>query len=331
MEPRFGRDLSRVRIHTGPQAAQSAADVQANAYTVGQDVFFGAGRYNPHSGEGKRLLAHELSHTVQQSGAGPASPNLVQRDNTPQAAATAAPAEQKKKVVTVPLPPGFTSQFQLTPPSLLAPPQKPPIFSPGTLSLGQTKKDTPAPIDFSKPLTHPLVPTLQPNLLSPQPLAPYSPASPGLFPGGQGKAPGAAAAPDAPARIALKDVGDVNLGLRVGMPTASNDTKPGQAPSASAEATKQAEIINYHFTGQPPSAYGLDPGKLVGGIWGVIAYDLAPDLARSIASKVTSKPSTTGVSAQVDLNVILKFPSGSGPTATPFGGGAGATLTVTFP
>jgi hypothetical protein len=70
MQPRFGSDLGGVRIHNGPQAAEAAEAVQANAYTVGQDIVFGAGRYKPNSHEGKRLLAHELSHTVQQSGGG---------------------------------------------------------------------------------------------------------------------------------------------------------------------------------------------------------------------------------------------------------------------
>ncbi|HEY0172924.1 MAG TPA: DUF4157 domain-containing protein [Pyrinomonadaceae bacterium] len=68
MEPRFGHDFSRVRVHTDAGAARSAADVSARAYTVGQNVVFGAGEYAPHSPAGQRLLAHELAHTVQQSG-----------------------------------------------------------------------------------------------------------------------------------------------------------------------------------------------------------------------------------------------------------------------
>jgi hypothetical protein len=60
MEPRFGHDFSRVRIHTDPQAAQSAAAVNALAYTVRRDVVFGAGQYQPGTDAGKRLIAHEL-------------------------------------------------------------------------------------------------------------------------------------------------------------------------------------------------------------------------------------------------------------------------------
>jgi hypothetical protein len=74
-EHRFGRDFSGVRVHTGARAAESARAVKAQAYTVGNDMVFGAGRYAPQSTEGRRLLAHELTHVAQNSntGAGVAS------------------------------------------------------------------------------------------------------------------------------------------------------------------------------------------------------------------------------------------------------------------
>ena len=65
-EPRFGQDLSHVRVHTDGAAQQSARDVNALAYTVGPHVVFGAGRYAPGTLDGQRLLAHELTHVVQQ-------------------------------------------------------------------------------------------------------------------------------------------------------------------------------------------------------------------------------------------------------------------------
>jgi hypothetical protein len=68
-EPRFGHDLGRVRVHTDVSAAASAAAVQARAYTVGQHIVFGAGAYKPGSAAGRQLLAHELTHTLQQRGA----------------------------------------------------------------------------------------------------------------------------------------------------------------------------------------------------------------------------------------------------------------------
>lgn len=70
MEPRLGHDFSGVRLHTGSQAAASAGAMQANAYTVGRDIVFATGRYAPGSQTGKRLLAHELSHVVQQDTGG---------------------------------------------------------------------------------------------------------------------------------------------------------------------------------------------------------------------------------------------------------------------
>jgi hypothetical protein len=76
LEPRFGRDFSSVRIHTGGHAAESARAVDALAYTVGCDVVFGAGQYAPHTHSGLRLLAHELSHTIQNPDSGRLRPYL---------------------------------------------------------------------------------------------------------------------------------------------------------------------------------------------------------------------------------------------------------------
>lgn len=66
MEPRFGQDFSKVRVHTDAQAADSAKDIDALAYTVGEQIVFGVGEYAPSTTKGKRLLAHELTHVVQQ-------------------------------------------------------------------------------------------------------------------------------------------------------------------------------------------------------------------------------------------------------------------------
>lgn len=65
-EPRFEHDFSHVRIHTDARAAESAQAVNALAYTLGRNIVFGAGQYQPESAAGKQLLAHELTHTVQQ-------------------------------------------------------------------------------------------------------------------------------------------------------------------------------------------------------------------------------------------------------------------------
>jgi Domain of unknown function (DUF4157) len=73
MEPRFGHDFSQVRVHTDAKAAESARTVNALAYTLGRDLVFGANQYAPRSFDGQRLLAHELTHVVQQQHTTPAN------------------------------------------------------------------------------------------------------------------------------------------------------------------------------------------------------------------------------------------------------------------
>ena len=70
MEQRFGHDFSRVRVHTDSQAAASARAAGARAYTVAEDVVFDQGHYAPATRTGRRLIAHELAHVVQQSRGG---------------------------------------------------------------------------------------------------------------------------------------------------------------------------------------------------------------------------------------------------------------------
>ena len=70
MEPRFGADFSGVRVHTGGQASLLNRQLSARAFTHGKDIYLGEGKYGPGSGDGQRLLAHELTHVVQQTGRG---------------------------------------------------------------------------------------------------------------------------------------------------------------------------------------------------------------------------------------------------------------------
>ncbi len=69
MEPRFGHDFSQVRVHTDSTAVQMSQAIGAQAFTHGSDIYFNAGKYDPDSQAGKELLAHELTHVVQQTGA----------------------------------------------------------------------------------------------------------------------------------------------------------------------------------------------------------------------------------------------------------------------
>jgi len=81
-EPRFGHDFSKVRIHSGAQAASLANAVDASAFTVGHNIFFNTGHYQPSSPLGRSLLAHELTHVVQQ-GEAEGAPVALQRAKIP--------------------------------------------------------------------------------------------------------------------------------------------------------------------------------------------------------------------------------------------------------
>jgi hypothetical protein len=70
MESRFGYSFSQVRTHTNAQAARATSALNAQAFTVGRDIYFGQSQYQPDTTEGRRLLAHELTHTIQQANGG---------------------------------------------------------------------------------------------------------------------------------------------------------------------------------------------------------------------------------------------------------------------
>ena len=87
-ESRFNTDFSHVRVHTDGRAVETADSLNARAFTVGPNIAFGAGQYSPDSSEGKRLLAHELTHVVQQTGSkvhrAPAEDTTTTEDEEPQ-------------------------------------------------------------------------------------------------------------------------------------------------------------------------------------------------------------------------------------------------------
>ena len=314
MESRLGVGLAGVRIHTGGRAAEAARAVSARAFTVGQDIFFGANRYDPHSREGQRLLAHELTHTVQQSGGanglfGP-GPSL-QRDPIPDSAAkpvppSAAPAEADPKKapsnhVTVFIPPSLLPHLQLTPPSAIATPP-----SGSATSAAQPGPLIPAPSSYIPP-------------------AGGAGGTPSLAPAAPAPTTAPTAGPKAPDRLSFHDFGNFSIGGRIGFPDLTPEAKPGEPPSAAQEALRRAEVLNFMLHGVPPSEYQVDPAKMVGAIWGIFSNQIAPDLAKKIAASMASKPKTTGPTYQLDATILF----GSGPTGKT-GGGAGASLTVNF-
>jgi hypothetical protein len=101
MEQRFGHDFSHVRVHSNNAAERSTSDVDANAYAVGNHIAFAPGRYTPSTRDGRHLIAHELTHVVQQSGV----PAGIQRDakkdadTPPKIVAPRAPTPAQQKVI----------------------------------------------------------------------------------------------------------------------------------------------------------------------------------------------------------------------------------------
>lgn len=91
MEDHIGADFSNVKIHTGTEAEQMSKDLHAQAFTHGSDIYFNSGKYDTQSKSGQHLLAHELTHTVQQGAA-------LQRKETPEVQRAPVTEEQKQKI-----------------------------------------------------------------------------------------------------------------------------------------------------------------------------------------------------------------------------------------
>src|SRR5206468_309695 len=80
MEARFAHHFPEVRIHADARAGESARALNAQAYTVGSHIVFGAGRYSPQTSVGRHLIAHELAHSLQQAGAPTAAPQMASEE-----------------------------------------------------------------------------------------------------------------------------------------------------------------------------------------------------------------------------------------------------------
>src|SRR5262245_4597790 len=106
MEPRFGHSFSDVRIHADSRAADSAALVHARAYTLGRNIVFGAREFAPATDDGQRLLAHELTHVIQQTSESTGSENATgQRAIQREPNASIAPPTPAPMSTTPPPPP----------------------------------------------------------------------------------------------------------------------------------------------------------------------------------------------------------------------------------
>jgi hypothetical protein len=102
----FGNDFSGVRIHTDSNAAEMSNDIGAQAFTHGNDIYFNQGKYEPKSTKGKHLLAHELTHTLQQSASkkSKTAPNIQKEDNTAGMTSTEAPMTVRAEGPEQPVP-----------------------------------------------------------------------------------------------------------------------------------------------------------------------------------------------------------------------------------
>ena len=106
MEPRFAHNFGRVRVHNDTKSADSARAVNAQAYTVGQQIVFGANQFAPMSYQGRQLLAHELAHTIQQQSLAADSPVVHSSEISESSASAAARTVGKGQAISSHLPTG---------------------------------------------------------------------------------------------------------------------------------------------------------------------------------------------------------------------------------
>ncbi len=123
MEQSFGADFSGVQVHTGRQASQAARDLNATAFTYGQDIFFGEGQFQPGMQAGDKLLAHELTHTIQQGNGAdrpqaraaisqPSEPQEQEAEGVAQKMAVATPTQKTDVPAPTPSRPGALMRQQ---------------------------------------------------------------------------------------------------------------------------------------------------------------------------------------------------------------------------
>ncbi len=343
MGSRFGHDFSQVRVHSDSRAARSAEVVNAKAYTVQQDVVFGEDQYKPDSSDGQRLMAHELAHVVQQNRGsistaaetradeaaesvthnqavspevvGGAFPGLYTEED--EGTYSAAPTPEPTRLTRPSFSLGWSDlarigTFELTPPSLLAPP-------PRRLTLGSPLLSSPTSPTLGVPgLPPPRLSTFGPGLLPP--------SSPGLTLPASTPSTGTeeeTSAPSLPSRLPVLKSGSFSLGLRLGFPELDPVSIPGMSESALAVALQRATIMNQILTGNVPSGWeAVDKGKLVKSIWGIFSTNIAPDLARSITSGLSTPAGPAGTSFELDLVLLTDFSSEIG---------GGLSFTVRYP
>lgn len=274
MEPRFGHDFSQVRVHTDARAAESARAVNALAYTVGRHVVFGTEQYAPGTSEGRSLLAHELTHVVQQSRGG----SGLEAESHAEAAAER------------------ITHDQAVAPEMMG------GASPGLYAQKEDETKTRKPTEKS-PIFNLSWDTLA-QLGGFQLRPPWLPAAeePSKKP---------TEASQLPSRLPLVSSGRFSLGLRLGFPETEVKEFPGAPESALSASLRQAKVMEQQLTGKIPTNWeALDKAKLASAIWGIFSTQIAPDVARGITSSLTRSTKTGGTSYALDLVILTDFSGG---------------------
>ncbi|GEM_PF-2538058 len=310
MEPRFGHDFSEVRIHNDEKADESARMVNALAFTVGDNIAFAGGRYVPDSENGQRLIAHELTHVVQQSrGSIGSDPEL----SAERAAGRIASGGYVTPEMIGSAPIGLYPQGNEERKERSAPTTRPAfglswdaMAQPGVFQLRAPSFGAPA-------LTPPsLIPPLPPSQITlASPLGPSSkspgPTLPPAGPSKQQEEP----TPQMPSRLSLASSGSFSLGVTLGFSSAEVKEIPGMPESALASTLRRGEMMNQMLTGRLPSTWeAIDKAQLAGALWGIFSTRIAPDLARNITSRLTTPAGRPGASYQLDLVILTDFSGG---------------------
>jgi hypothetical protein len=170
METGLGADFSGVRLHTGPDAVEMSRELKAQAFTLGKDIFFNTGKYEPESARGKSLLAHELTHVVQQGAAQQKPPEGgdTRHDASRNEPQTAPPPPAPGRAATEKTGPGLVSTVLSTPGALVpaepAPgevPKAEPVDEKGTkaekapdaeTTIEQKREEEAAPVPLAEPV-----------------------------------------------------------------------------------------------------------------------------------------------------------------------------------
>lgn len=276
MESHFGHDFSQVRVHTDARAAESAEAVNALAYTVGREIVFSLEHYKSGEVSGRRLLAHELAHVVQQN---------QERDHTD--------VERSADVAA-----NLVAQGRMVSQESI-----------GGAPFGLHRKDN----DEEKkkklkpPLTKPAF-RLSPEELS-KPLEYYKSFQfpmPSLAP-----KRGEKDTPESPSRLLSIGSGRFSLGLRLGFPKPEGEKLAGAPGTGIKESFRKGKLMKHILTGKTPTSLeAVGKGKLAKAIWGIFSTKIDPDLARDITRKLSTSAGPAGVSFELDLAILTEYGPG---------------------